>query len=73
MEILIHGDMMQSQMEDFRMRYVGQENLQKKLGTEYTIIEEGLCGRTAVFEDPLNEGLNGTPISVSMFDVSWTD
>lgn len=33
--------------------------LQKKLGEEYTVIEEGLCGRTAVFDDPLNEGLNG--------------
>lgn len=29
------------------------------LGEEYTVIEEGLCGRTAVFDDPLNEGMNG--------------
>lgn len=29
------------------------------LGDAYTVIEEGLCGRTTVFEDPLNEGLNG--------------
>lgn len=33
--------------------------LQKNLGEDYTVIEEGLCGRTSVFEDPLNEGLNG--------------
>lgn len=33
--------------------------LQELLGGEYEIIEEGLCGRTTVFEDPLNEGLNG--------------
>lgn len=39
------------------VRWTGQ--LQKILGDDYTIIEEGLCGRTTVFEDPLNEGLNG--------------
>ena len=33
--------------------------LQKSLGEEYEIIEEGLSGRSAVSEDPLNEGLNG--------------
>ena len=33
--------------------------LQDTLGKEYHIIEEGLCGRTTVFDDPLNEGLNG--------------
>jgi len=33
--------------------------LQKNLGDGWTVIEEGLCGRTAVFEDPLNEGMNG--------------
>ena len=41
------------------VRWTGK--LQEKLGAEYTVIEEGLCGRTAVFEDPLNEGLNGLP------------
>lgn len=39
------------------IRWTGK--LQEKLGMEYTVIEEGLCGRTTVFEDPLNEGLNG--------------
>lgn len=33
--------------------------LQEMLGDEYYIIEEGLPGRTTVFEDPLNEGLCG--------------
>ena len=33
--------------------------LQKKLGDEYYIIEEGLSGRTTSFEDPVFEGLNG--------------
>lgn len=33
--------------------------LGKLLGSEYQIIEEGLCGRTSVADDPLFEGLNG--------------
>ena len=33
--------------------------LQKALGDEYLIIEEGLSGRTACFDDPLFEGLSG--------------
>lgn len=33
--------------------------LQKLLGEEYTIIEEGLPGRTAVFQDPILEGMCG--------------
>ena len=33
--------------------------LQKKLGEEYYIIEEGRSGRTTSFEDPVFEGLNG--------------
>ena len=43
--------------------------LQKYLGDDYRIIEEGLSGRTTVFEDPLHEGLNGleliTPVLMS--------
>lgn len=31
--------------------------VQKKLGEEYLVIEEGLSGRTTVFHDPLYEGL----------------
>lgn len=33
--------------------------LQKLLGSSYRICEEGLSGRTTVFDDPLSEGLNG--------------
>lgn len=39
------------------VRWTGR--LQSILGEEWTIIEEGLCGRTTVFDDPLREGLNG--------------
>lgn len=33
--------------------------LQKLLGDDWTVIEEGLPGRTAVFDDPITEGMNG--------------
>lgn len=33
--------------------------LQKKLGEEYLILEEGLSGRTTCFQDPIHEGLSG--------------
>lgn len=33
--------------------------LQKELGHNYTVLEEGLCGRTTVFSDPLNENMSG--------------
>ena len=43
--------------------------LQKALGEEYLVIEEGLSGRTTVFDDPLHEGLAGidmiTPVLMS--------
>ena len=32
--------------------------LQKALGDEYLVVEEGLSGRTTVFQDPLYEGLD---------------
>lgn len=32
--------------------------LQKALGTDYLVLEEGLSGRTTVFDDPLHEGLS---------------
>lgn len=32
--------------------------LQKMLGEKYLVIEEGLAGRTTVFEDPLHEGMD---------------
>lgn len=33
--------------------------LQKRLGDEYLVLEEGLSGRTTSFDDPLYEGLSG--------------
>lgn len=37
--------------------------LNEKLGLEnYRVIEEGLCGRTTIFEDPLRAGRRGTDI-----------
>lgn len=38
------------------VRWTGR--LAVRLGEEYTVIEEGLSGRTTVFEDPLNEGMS---------------
>lgn len=35
--------------------------LQAELGTGYTVVEEGLNGRTTVFEDPLKEGMCALP------------
>lgn len=39
------------------VRWTGR--LQTILGDEWTVIEEGLNGRTTVFDDPLRDGLNG--------------
>ena len=35
--------------------------LQKRLGGEYLVVEEGLSGRTTVFEDPLHEAMSALP------------
>lgn len=47
--------------------------LQKQLGDDYLVIEEGLSGRTTSFDDPLLEGLSGldyiTPCLRSHADV----
>ena len=37
-------------------------HLGQALGSDYSIVEEGLCGRTINFEDPLNEGLSGLSV-----------
>jgi lysophospholipase L1-like esterase len=47
------------------LRWTNQ--LQKLLGDEYTIMEEGLGGRTSVFEDPLTEGLCGIKALSTVF------
>lgn len=43
---------------DETIRWTGR--LQEGLGKEYRIIEEGLCGRTTVFEDALRKNRNGS-------------
>lgn len=38
----------------------GRPRLQEKLGyQDYTVVEEGLTGRTTVFDDPFDPELNG--------------
>ena len=48
--------------EDHGIRFNESERwtkrLQKLLGDEYLVIEEGLSGRTTCFDDPIHEGLN---------------
>ena len=43
--------------------------VQSLLGSGWSVVEEGLPGRTAVFDDPITEGMNGlrviTPILMS--------
>ena len=39
--------------------------LQKALGEEYLVIEEGLSGRTTVFPDPLHESMSGLDVIYS--------
>ncbi len=55
------------------VRWTGR--LQRLLGENYIIIEEGLCGRTTVFEDPIHEGMNGltylTPCLLSHAPVDY--
>ncbi|MDE6314721.1 MAG: arylesterase [Lachnospiraceae bacterium] len=36
--------------------------LQEKLGDTYRVVEEGLCGRTTIFEDELRAGRKGSDI-----------
>lgn len=55
-----------SDCADHGMRFNEEERwpclLQKKLGDAVLVIEEGLSGRTTVFEDPLNEGMSGLSV-----------
>lgn len=72
MKILCYGDSntwgQSPNMAD--LRYSKSERwtgiLQSKLGPEFEIIEEGLCGRTTVFDDPKEAGRNG---KTSLIDV----
>ena len=40
--------------------------LQKRLGEEYLVLEEGLSGRTTVFPDPLHESMSGLDVIYSV-------
>jgi len=40
--------------------------LQKALGDEYLVTEEGLSGRTTVFPDPLHESMDALPVIYSL-------
>lgn len=43
--------------------------LNEKLGLEnYRVIEEGLCGRTTIFDDPLRDGRRGTEMFPSILE-----
>lgn len=42
---------------EYAERWTGR--LQKLLGEDYLVVEEGLGGRTTVFDDPFSEGRNG--------------
>lgn len=43
--------------------------LNEKLGVgEYRVIEEGLCGRTTVFDDPFREGRRGTQLFPTLLE-----
>ena len=43
--------------------------INEKLGLqEYRVIEEGLCGRTTVFDDPFREGRRGTQLFPSLLE-----
>ena len=56
-----------SDTEDGGVRYTENERwtclLQKKLGEEYFVIEEGLSGRTTVFPDPLTESMDAVSVA----------
>lgn len=45
---------------DEEIRWTGI--IQEKLGTGYRVIEEGLCGRTTIFEDALRIGRRGADL-----------
>lgn len=72
--VLVFGDSNTFGFDTATMGRFGDEEryprrLQALLGGGWTVIEEGLPGRTAVFDDPITEGLNGlaliTPLMMS--------
>ena len=51
------ADCADSALQRFNEEERWTQLLQKALGEEYLVIEEGLSGRTTVFDDPLSEHL----------------
>lgn len=69
MEIPIHGAMTERAGRDFLGGVRWTSLLQEKLNKEeYRVIEEGLCGRTTVFEDPLRDGRKGTALLPTLLE-----
>lgn len=69
--VLCYGDSNTYGYDPARDGRYGEEEryprlLQSLMGSDWSVIEEGLPGRTAVFDDPITEGMNGlamiTPI-----------
>lgn len=56
--------------EDHGIRFTENERwtclLQKKLGEEYLVTEEGLSGRTTVFADPLHESMDALSVAYAI-------
>lgn len=62
MKILCYGDSNtygHNPIDGSRLKIRWTNALQKSLGADYEIFEEGLCGRTTVFDDAFTDGLNG--------------
>lgn len=54
----------------FKVRWTGR--LQKAYeGKDVRIIEEGLCGRTTVFEDPFRQGRRGTVLLPTLLETVY--
>ena len=52
-----------------RLRKNNSNKKHLKLNKEkYRVIEEGLCGRTTVFEDPLRDGRKGTALLPTLLE-----
>lgn len=41
---------------------------EKLTGKDYRVIEEGLCGRTTIFDDPLRDGRRGTELLPTLLE-----
>ena len=58
----------------FRGKNDGPESYRKNCGpTSIRIVEEGLCGRTTIFEDPLRLGRRGTELLPTLLETHTPD